>query len=312
MNHRIRKVTASTGIITTIAGIGTAGSGGDGSAATNAQLLNPSEVSVDSVGNIFIADYTNNRIRKVTASTGVITTIAGTGAAGSGGDGSAATNARLLNPTGVSVDSVGNVVIADTHNNRIRKINVSTGVITTIAGTGTEGSGGDGSAATIAQLHVPTKLAVDSVGNIFIADYANNRIRKINASTGDITTIAGNGTAGSGGDGSAATNAQLLNPTGVSVDSVGNIFIADTHNHRIRKINASTGVITAIAGTGTAGSGGDGSAATFAMLNNPTAVSVDSVGNVFIADYTNNRIRKISSGNDALTHSESNSLLAQY
>ena len=295
-NNRIRKVNNSTGIITTVAGNGTLGYSGDSAAATNAELNNPGGVSVDAFGNVFIADYYNHRIRKVNGSTGIITTIAGNGTMGYSGDGSLATSAELRNPFGVSVDALGNVFIADDGNSRIRKVNSSTGIITTIAGNGVYGYGGDGVAATSTGLSSPTGVSVDVLGNVFIADAANNRIRKVNCSTGIITTVAGNGTQGYGGDGSAATSAALYYPQGVFVDAAGNLFIAEYFNHRIRKVNGSTGIITTIAGNGTADYAGDGAAATSAELNYPSGVFADVLGNVFIADYGNNRVRMVMSG----------------
>ncbi|MFZ4797625.1 MAG: T9SS type A sorting domain-containing protein [Bacteroidia bacterium] len=291
--HRIRKVTASTGIVSTVAGNGLQGYAGDGSAATSANLYVPTGIAIDDSGNIYISDSYNHRIRKVTASTGVISTVAGNGAQGSGGDGSAATSANLSRPSGVAVDGSGNIYIADRLNNKIRKVNASTGIISTVAGNGAQGSGGDGNVATSANLYFPTDVAVDSAGNIYIADANNNKIRKVNASTGIINTLAGNGTQSYGGDGFTATSASLYNPTGVAIDGAGNIYIADETNHRIRKVTASTGIISTVAGNGTAAYGGDDSAATSANLYFPSGVTVDSSGNIYIADANNNRIRKV-------------------
>jgi sugar lactone lactonase YvrE len=219
-----------------------------------------------------------------------ITTIAGTGGYGGSGDGGPATSAQLWDPRGVAVDSDGNIYIADPGNYRIRKVD-SSGNITTFAGNGTPGYSGDGESATSAQLNNPNGIAVDSLGNIYIADQYNYRIRKVD-SDGKITTIAGNGTPGYSGDGGPATSAQLYNPSGVAVDSDGNIYIADNNNYRVRKVDSS-GKITTFAGTGTAGYSGDGGPATLAQLNWPYGVAVDSVGNIYIADRSNNRIRKV-------------------
>ncbi len=187
----------------------------------------------------------------------IITTFAGNGL-GAGtytccfnGDGGQATVAEIDFPSGVAVDASGNLFIADYYNNRIRKVNGSTGIISTIAGNGTQGYSGDGAAATSAELHYPSGVFVDGSGNVFIVDELNSRIRKVNGSTGIISTIAGNGTLGYAGDGAAATNAELYNPLGVFVDASGNVFIADVTNNRIRKVNGSTGIITTIAGNGT-------------------------------------------------------------
>lgn len=287
-NHRVRKINIS-GIITTIAGTGTAGYSGDGGQATSAQLNYVYGVAVDVSGNVYIADYNNAVVRKVNTS-GVMSTIAGTGTAGYTGDSGLATAAQLNRPTGVTIDIAGNIYIADYYNAVIRKINTS-GVITTIAGNGSTGYGGDGGQATSAQFNQLRDVAVDVSGNIYVADQWNHRVRKINTS-GIISTIAGTGTAGYGGDGGQAISAQLNAPNGVAVDGSGNIFIADTNNHRIRKVNTS-GVISTIAGTGTAGYSGDGGQGNSAQINTPYAVAVDSVGNIYFADRGNARIRKV-------------------
>jgi hypothetical protein len=290
-NHRIRKINYSTGIISTIAGSSTAGFSGDGGAATSAQLYYPSGIAIDGSGNIYIADQANQRIRKVTASTGVITTIAGTGTAGFSGDGAAATSAQLNNPVGVAIDGSGNVYIADQYNQRIRKITISTGNISTIAGTGTYSYSGDGAAASAATFQNPAGIKIDASGNIFIADLFNHVIRKITASTGIISTVAGTGTAGFSGDGAAATSATLNYPTDIAVDDSGNIFIAVQYSHRIRKVSAATGYISTFAGTGTAGYSGDGGPSTLAQINYPTGIASDGGGNLYIADRENHRIR---------------------
>ena len=286
--QRIRMVN-SVGIITTFAGTGTAGNSGDGGPATNAKLNNPSGISADiSGGNIYIADINNHKIRLVN-SAGIITTFAGGGTGESDGDGGAATSAQLNGPCGVWADARGNVYIADSGNNKIRLVN-SAGIITTFAGTGTQGSSGDGGAATSAQLIYPQGVSADS-GNVYIADTWNNKIRMVN-SVGIITTIAGTETWGASGDGGKATSAQLNSPLGVSVDTHGNVFIADAWNNKIRMVN-SVGIITTIAGTETWGASGDGGAATLAQLNSPWGVSADTHGNVFIADAGNNKIRMV-------------------
>ena len=298
-NHRIRKVD-STGTITTVAGDGGFGSRGDGGPASEARLSNPTGVAVDGAGNLYIADWRNHRIRKVD-STGTITTIAGTGVIGVGrggfsGDGGPASEARLRNPEGVAVDGAGNLYIADTGNERIRKVD-STGTITTIAGTGESGSGGDGGPATAARLDFPTDMAVDGTGNLYIADTGNSRIRKVD-STGTITTVAGTGERGFSGDEGPATAAQLYSPRSVAVDGAGNLYIADSGISRIRKLTPMTGgsesfSITTVAGTGGFGYSGDGGPAVEARLAYPIGVALDGAGNLYIADSQNNRIRKL-------------------
>ncbi len=292
-NNRIRKVTASTGIITTVAGNGTSGYSGDGGQATSAMLSGPEGLALDSAGNIYIADTGNNRIRKVTASTGIITTVAGNGASGYSGDGGQATSASLYYPYSVAFDAAGNLYIADEQNHRIRKVTASTGVITTVAGNGTAGYSGDGGQATSAELNFRWGLALDSAGNLYIADCMNNRIRKVTASTGIITTMAGNGTAGYSGDGGQATSAELYYPAGLALDSAGNLYIADDTNNRIRRVTASAGIITTVAGNGTAGYSGDGGQATSAELYYPSGLALDSAGNIYIADTMNHRIRVV-------------------
>ena len=285
-NNRIRKV--SNGVIATVAGSGTPGFSGDNGPATSAQLNFPSGVVVDSTGNLYIADTFNFRIRKV--SNGVIATVAGNGTSGFSGDNGPATSATLSAPWAFAVDSAGNLYIADTDNYRIRQ--VSNGVIATMAGNGTPGFSGDNGPATSAQLNFPSGVVVDSTGNLYIADTFNYRIRQV--TNGVITTVAGGGTYGFSGDNGPATNAQLYNPYGVAVDSAGNLYIADANNYRIRKVT--NGVITTVAGNGTYGFSGDNGPATNAQLYNPYGVAVDSAGNLYIADTTNNRIRKVSNG----------------
>jgi YD repeat-containing protein len=283
-------VTANnTNIITTVAGNGSEGYSGDGGPATEANLCYPYDIAVDAAGNIFIADLWNHCIRKVDAS-GVITTVAGTGTSGYSGDGALATEAQLYYPNGIAVDAAGNIFIADYYNSRIRKVDAS-GIITTMAGTGYGGYSGDGGLATEAQLGHPYDVAVDAAGNIFIADYYNSRIRKVDT-RGIITTVAGNGYGSYSGDGGLATKARLSYLHDVAVDAAGNIFIADYGNNRIRKVDAS-GIITTVAGTGTSGYSGDGGPATEARLNYPDGIAVDAAGNIFIADYGNNRIREV-------------------
>lgn len=281
---------------TTLAGTGAAGYSGNGGTAMNAAFASPSAVVYDSAGNLYIADTNNNVIREV-STTGVVTTVAGNGLEGYGGDGGSAANAELDTPTGIAIDAGGNLYIADSHNNRIRE--VSNGIITTIAGTGTAGYSGDGGRATSAQLDHPAAVAVDAGGNLYIADTDNQRIREV--SGGVITTIVGDGEQGYAGDGGAATSAQLDTPSGIAVDASGNLYIADSHNQRIREI--SNGVISTLAGSGAvtfSGSySGDGGSAASASLARPTGVAVDAAGNIYIADTNNNRLRKVGNGSIA-------------
>jgi sugar lactone lactonase YvrE len=295
-NNCIREV-GTNGRITTVAGNGTGGFSGDGGYATNANLNHPTSVAVDVFGNIFIADYGNERIREV-GTNGLITTVAGNGTVGYSGDGGYATNAQFGDPLfyesgpyGVCLDAVGNIFIADSVNGCIRKVGTN-GIITTVAGNGWEGFSGDGGYATNAELYNPLSMTVDTSGNLFIADLYNHRIREV-GTDGIITTMAGNGTAAYFGDGGQATNASLDQPGGVAVDAYGNVFIADCDNNRIRRVD-NNGIITTLAGTGTGGYSGDGGTPTNAELNQPQSVALDGLGNLIIADSTDNRIRKVS------------------
>jgi uncharacterized protein (TIGR03437 family) len=290
---RVRVVTYSTAITNTMVGNGALGFSGDSGAANLAMLNQPTGIGIDSAGNLYIADSENCRIRKAASGggTNAITTIAGNGGVSYSGDGGQATKAQLNTPQGVAADSSGNLYIADTANHAVRKVTAA-GVISTLAGTGTAGYSGDGSAAAGAQLRGPQGVAVDSSGNVYIADTGNSRVRKV-TSGGSISTYAGSGTAGYGGDGAAASSAQLNTPLSLAADSAGNLYIADFGNNVVRKVSASGGAISTVAGNGIQGFGGDGGKATAARLNGPQAVAVDSSGNLYIADSQNSRIRVV-------------------
>jgi uncharacterized protein (TIGR03437 family) len=274
--------------IATVAGNGTYGYSGDAGPATGAQLFDPYGVVLDNSGNLYIADQLNNRIRKVSPD-GTITTVAGNGTSGYTGDGGAATSAELYHPCGLALDSAGNLYIADAPSNVIRKLSTN-GTIATVAGNQTASFAGDGAAATSASLNEPLGVAVDAAGNIYIADSFNSRIRMV--ANGTITTLAGNSFIGLSGDGGAATSATLNRPQGVAVDAAGNVYIADTDNHVVRKV-AVDGTISTVAGNGTWGYSGDGGPATQAALFYPKSVAVDAAGNLYIADTFNSRIRVV-------------------
>jgi NHL repeat len=287
-NDRVRKVTPA-GIISTVAGSGTEGFSGDGGPATAAQLSSPADVAVDGAGNLFIADFGNNRIRKVDTS-GNITTVAGTGAAAFGGDGGPATAADIYSPAGIDVDFFGNLLIADSGNNRIRRVSPS-GTIITVAGVQQPGYTGNGGPATSARMRSPVDVVADASGNIFIAEYGNDVVRRVDTS-GIITTVAGTGAPGYSGDSGPATAAAMSSPAGVEVDSTGRIFIADFGNHVIREVDVG-GTISTVAGTGQPGYTGDGGLATSARLNFPARVKLDSNGDFYLADTSNNVVRKV-------------------
>jgi trimeric autotransporter adhesin len=298
---RIRRVDASTGIITTVAGSSAYHKGsmctfafsGDGEQATSAELNGPEGVAVDADGNLFIADTRNNRIRRVDHATGIITTVAGKGTGAFSGDGGPATSAELNLPSGVSVDRRGNLFIADLRNNRIRRVDGVTGIVSTVAGDGTRHGGQDGMTATQVGLDLPTGVLVDAAGDLFVADMSNHCIRRVDHVTGIITTVAGTTTYGFTGDGGPATNAKLYAPKAVAKDASGNLFIADYGNHRIRRVDHATGIISTVAGDGARGFSGDGGPATSAELSIPSGVAVDSHGNLVISDTGNNRIRRV-------------------
>lgn len=286
-NHRVRKI-ATDGTITTFAGTGEPGFGGDGGPAARAQLNAPYGVSVDRHGQVFVADQRNHRVRKITLA-GIITTIAGNGTKGFAGDGGQAVRAALDHPDATVSDNDGNLYIAEGGNNRVRKVDAG-GTITTVAG-GAQGYSGDGGPAARAKLSVPGSLAIDPQGNLFIGDLANHAVRKVSPS-GTITTVAGTGDRGFNGDDIPAIRAQLNEPGGVAVCPDGSLLIADGGNFRVRRVDAD-GKITTIAGTGRKGHAGDGGPALQAELSILDILTVDDRGTVFVADYGNHRIRKL-------------------
>lgn len=287
-SNRIRKVNVA-GVISTFAGNGTASYSGDGGPATAAEINMPTGITIDDTGNLYIADWANNRIRKVNTA-GVIRTVAGTGTAGFSGDGGPATAAKTNVAGGVAFDGSGNMYICDDGNYRIRMVN-TLGVISTIAGTGVVGYSGDGGPATAAELSYPVRVCADAAGNIYISDNGSYTIRMVNTS-GVISTLAGTGTMGYTGDGGPATAAELGIAEGVSVDALGDVYVADMNNSVIRMINTG-GIISTVAGNGGIGYSGDGGPATAAKLFFPPGVYISSLGNLYIADESNSRVREV-------------------
>ena len=285
--QRVRQVT-SAGVIVTVAGTGVAGYNGDLGPAASSPLDSPRGVTMDANGNLVIADTLNQRIRRVVS--GIISTVLGTGAAGNGPQSTAPLQTPLRSPGGICYDLSGNLYTADTLNNRVL-LAVPGAPVVTAAGNGAAGIQGDGGFAPTAQLNLPSACTTDAAGNLYIADTGNNRIRKVTAA-GVISTVAGTGAAGGTGDEGPATAAALSAPSGVAVDGSGDVFIADTGNHRLRMVG-SDGVIHNLAGTGTAGFSGDGAAAIGAQFNAPAGLLMDGSGDIYVADSGNNRVRRL-------------------
>jgi trimeric autotransporter adhesin len=298
----IRKIWALDGSVTIVAGTGILGYSGDGGQAPSARMGKASGIAIDNAGNIYIADADNNRIRRVEVSTGIITTIAGTGSSIDSGDGGPAINAGVSQPSGIAVDSAGNVFFGSGWD-RVRKITADTGVISTVAGQLGTSFNGDKGPASKAHFWDPIPGTVDVLGDISLADFENSRIRKVAAATGIADTVVGSAACSPGpfdvavcyggyaGDGGPATNARLDHASAVAVDIAGNLYIADTLNHRIRRMDASTGIISTIAGDGVSGFTGDGGPALAAEITTPVAIAIDHVGKIYFADETNGRIR---------------------
>ena len=304
-NNQIRSVDTTTGIITTFAGSGpggyySGGYSGDGGPATSARLNLPGEIALDTNGNLFIADSQNGRVRRVDASTGIITTVAGNGEFSFSGDGGPAIAASLWLPIGVRVDTDGNLFIADLYNHRVRRVDASTGIITTFAGSGQSGVSGDGGLATSVDIS-PVGVAIESSGNLLIADADSKRVRRVNLSTNIVATVAGNGEFCFYGDGGPALAASLCAPQGLTADPSGNLLAYDSNNGRIRRINAETGQITTVAGGGNPADGlGDNAPATQATFSG-SGLAADARGNMFITDWSNFRVRRVDAATGIIT-----------
>jgi sugar lactone lactonase YvrE len=296
-NGRIRRVSAD-GTITTVAGGGQGcplqlNSVGDGCLATSAKLNAPSDMAFDTAGHMYIADQQNHRIRRVDASTGVISTYAGTGTAGFSGDGGPAALAQFALPTSIEFDAAGNLYVTDENNHRVRRITPD-GTVSTFAGNGVAASTGDGGAAVNASLNLPTGLAIDAGGAVLVAEQGGHRVRRIEGGT--IVTLIGTGVFGYNGDGILADEASLSSPFGLAVDAAQNVYVADTGSNRVRRVDLASGRISTIAGNGSPGSTGDGGLAVLATLDQPLGVMVDPSGSIVIADTFSHRIRRIGGG----------------
>jgi len=266
--------------------------------ATAIPLVLPTNIAIDAQGNLYVSETGKHVVRRVDAQ-GQIVTVAGSGMQGFDGDGGAATSALLDSPLGLAVGN-GGLYIADSHNHRVRRVDLVSGVIATVAGGAAIGSSGDGGRAVDASLDRPSALALDGAGNLFIADAGSHRIRRIDT-IGTITTVAGTGAQGMSADGGAAASALLDSPEGLAVDSAGNIYVADSHNNRVRRIDSSKGTITTVAGTGAGAFAGDSASATSASLALPKGISIDGKGNIYIADSSNHRLRRVDASTGAIT-----------
>jgi gliding motility-associated-like protein len=294
-SNSIRRIDVNTNIITTVAGSDSYGYAGDGGPAKNALMMYPYDVCLDRIGNLYVSEYSGNRIRKISTD-GTITTVAGTGVEGYSGDNGPATAARIARPRGIITDDKNNLYIADTYNSAIRKVDAATGIITTIAGNGSTAYSGDGGPAVNAGVPFPTNVGVDDGYNIYVLEVnggITSRLRKIDAVTGIITTIAGSSVSAHSGDGGPAVSANLLDPVSVEIDNRRNVYILEYDAPRLRKIDANTGIITTVAGTGVNDFTGDGGLATLGSMYNPGGTGLGFNGAIYVADQQNNRIRKL-------------------
>jgi sugar lactone lactonase YvrE len=293
------------GTISCVAGRGPSGSGGDGGPASAAELGRWLTIAVDAAGNVFIADLFAHRVRRVDAATGIISLIAGSGERGFVGDGGPALTARLGRVQGIAVDRQGNVFVADTENRRVRRVDASTARIETVAGNGDVGfpwlPNGDGGLATQAAIQKPTALAVDGEGRLFIGGWFSARVRSVEPVRGRIGTVAGTGVPGFGGEDQPAARTPIERLVQLASDAAGNLFVAETDAHRVRRIDVASGRIVTVAGTGRPGFSGDGGDATRALLAEPSGIAVDPQGNLYIADRGNHRIRRVEARTGRIT-----------
>jgi len=293
-NHMIRRVDAVTWVISTVAGSGQKGFGGDGGPATAARMNQPYGVTVDRAGNLYVADRLNQRVRRVDGRTGVISTFSGSGAKEYSGDGGKAALAGLVEPNGVALDCDKKILfVTDVADNRVRAIDLRSGVISTAAGTGVAEHSGDGGPAAKAGVFGARAVAVGADGAVYVLERQGSTLRRIDPVSGIISTIAGTGGHGYAGDGGPARAAVFDRPKEMAIDDAGNIFVVDTENQAIRRIDARSGIVETIAGNGTLGPAGDGGPATRAQLARPHGIAVGPDGALYIGDTENHRIRKL-------------------
>lgn len=261
-------------------------------------------ILVDASGDLIVTEFAVDRVRRIHPQDGSVSLVAGSVRMKFSGDGGPAPAAGLYSPRGTTLDSDGNLFIVDMGNNRIRRVDAKTGVISTVAGSEKRYSSGDGGPALLAGLEYPGSIAIDRLGNLYISQYGygpdSDRIRRVDAKNGFINTFAGLGKAGLGGDGGLALQASLQSPSNLLFDAIGNLFVVDPVNDRIRRIDAQSGIITTFAGT-TKGFGGDGGPAIKAQLNNPSSIAFDSAGNLYIAEFVNNRVRRVDAKTGIIT-----------
>lgn len=289
--HRVRRIDLATGRITTVAGTGEKGYSGDGGPATAAQLNEPYEVRFDPAGNLFFVEMQNAVIRKVDRASGIITTVAGTGTPGFSGDGGPATQAQFNQPHSIAFDAAGDLYVADIRNNRIRKIDMKTGVITTFSGTGERTMAPDGASIRGASLNEPRAMDFDAKGDMYLALRAGNAVYRIDMRSLTLQHIAGTGQSGYEGDGGPAKDAKLSGPKGIAIGPDGGVYIADTESHTIRRIDRQTGVITTVLGTGARADGPDGDPLQCGLAR-PHGVYVGTDGTVYVGDSENHRVRR--------------------
>jgi streptogramin lyase len=290
--HRVRRVDLATGRITTVAGNGEEGYSGDGGLATAARLNEPYEVRFDQAGNLFFVEMQNAVIRKVDRASGTISTVAGTGEHGFSGDGGPATSAQFNQPHSIAFDAAGDLYVADIRNNRIRRIDMKTGIVTTFSGTGELATSPDGSSIEGASFHEPRTMDFDSNGDMYLALRRGNAVYRIDMKARTLHHLAGTGESGYEGDGGPAKQAKLSGPKGIAIGPDGGVYIADTESHTIRRIDQQTGIITTVMGTGARANGPDGDPLQCGLAR-PHGVYVGTDGTVWVGDSENHRVRRL-------------------